>query len=172
MRRVDLEEERKVNAVTIYHNPACSTSRNTLGLIRHAGIEPKVVEYLRTPPTEDELRELVARMNVPVRAILREKDSRCNGCRECAAQRKPRPTCRSDHSGSLHGKVTAKRPVRPVFRAVIPDSDLLDARGHPLGTPVTRRRSTCHSSRRASDHAVGQCRVLTRSAKSHARPKA
>jgi arsenate reductase len=73
MRRVDLEEERKVNAVTIYHNPACSTSRNTLGLIRHAGIEPKVVEYLRTPPTEDELRELVARMNVPVRAILREK---------------------------------------------------------------------------------------------------
>jgi len=64
-----------VNAVTIYHNPACGTSRNTLGLIRHAGIEPKVIEYLRTPPSKDELREIVARMNAPVRALLRQKDT-------------------------------------------------------------------------------------------------
>ena len=64
-----------MNAVTIYHNPACGTSRNTLGLIRHAGIEPKVIEYLRTPPSKDELREIVARMNAPVRALLRQKDT-------------------------------------------------------------------------------------------------
>lgn len=59
--------------VTIWHNPACGTSRNTLALIRHAGIEPKVVEYLKTPPTRDELRELLAQMKMPVRDLLREK---------------------------------------------------------------------------------------------------
>ena len=59
--------------VTIYHNPACGTSRNVLALIRHAGIEPLVVEYLKTPPTKDELRALVAATGEPVRALLREK---------------------------------------------------------------------------------------------------
>jgi len=59
--------------VTIYHNPACGTSRNTLALIRHAGIEPTVVEYLKTPPGKDRLRELVAATGQPVRALLREK---------------------------------------------------------------------------------------------------
>jgi len=59
--------------VTIYHNPACGTSRNALALIRHAGIEPVVIEYLKTPPTKDKLRELVAATGEPVRALLREK---------------------------------------------------------------------------------------------------
>ena len=59
--------------IIIFHNPACGTSRNTLALIRHAGIEPRVVEYLKTPPSKDALRELVAAMNIPVRALLREK---------------------------------------------------------------------------------------------------
>ncbi|MBV9739518.1 MAG: arsenate reductase (glutaredoxin) [Hyphomicrobiales bacterium] len=59
--------------VTIFHNPDCGTSRNTLALIRNAGIEPKIVEYLKTPPTRMMLRDLVRRMGVPVRAILREK---------------------------------------------------------------------------------------------------
>ncbi len=59
--------------VTIFHNPACGTSRNTLALLRHAGLEPVVVEYLKTPPTKAELRALLAEMGVPVRAILREK---------------------------------------------------------------------------------------------------
>jgi arsenate reductase (glutaredoxin) len=59
--------------VTIYHNPACGTSRNVLALIRHAGIEPVVIEYLKTPPTRDKLRELVAATGEPVRALLREK---------------------------------------------------------------------------------------------------
>jgi arsenate reductase len=61
--------------VTIYHNPACGTSRNTLALIRHAGIEPVVIEYLKTPPSRDKLRELVAAMRIPVRALLREKET-------------------------------------------------------------------------------------------------
>lgn len=59
--------------VTIYHNPACGTSRNTLGLIRNAGIEPRVIEYLKTPPGRSELVDLIARMGVPVRSIMREK---------------------------------------------------------------------------------------------------
>jgi arsenate reductase len=59
--------------VTIYHNPACGTSRNTLALLRHAGIEPKVVEYLKTPPTKGELRRMLANAGMSVRAVLREK---------------------------------------------------------------------------------------------------
>ena len=59
--------------VTIYHNPACGTSRNVLGLIRNTGLEPVVIEYLKTPPSREELRGLIARMGVSVRAVLREK---------------------------------------------------------------------------------------------------
>jgi arsenate reductase (glutaredoxin) len=59
--------------VIIYHNPDCGTSRNTLGMIRNAGIEPHVIEYLKTPPSRPLLIELIARMGIPVRALLREK---------------------------------------------------------------------------------------------------
>jgi arsenate reductase (glutaredoxin) len=59
--------------VIIYHNPDCGTSRNVLGLIRNAGIEPHVVEYLKTPPSRAMLKHLIARMGVPVRSLLREK---------------------------------------------------------------------------------------------------
>jgi arsenate reductase (glutaredoxin) len=59
--------------IIIYHNPACATSRNTLGLIRNAGIEPHVIEYLKTPPTRVMLRTLVERMGISVRKVLREK---------------------------------------------------------------------------------------------------
>ncbi len=62
-----------MSTVTIYHNPACGTSRNVLGLIRNAGIEPTVVEYLKTPPSRAGLADLIRRMGVPVRAVLREK---------------------------------------------------------------------------------------------------
>jgi arsenate reductase len=61
--------------VIIYHNPACGTSRNTLGLIRNAGIEPHVIEYLKTPPSRVMLRNLIARMAISVRSLLREKDT-------------------------------------------------------------------------------------------------
>lgn len=59
--------------VKIFHNPACGTSRNVLGLIRHAGIEPEVVEYLRTPPTRAELVRLLADAGLSVREVLRDK---------------------------------------------------------------------------------------------------
>jgi arsenate reductase len=59
--------------VTIYHNPDCGTSRNTLALIRNAGIEPKVIEYLKTPPSRETLKGLIRKMGIPVRALLREK---------------------------------------------------------------------------------------------------
>jgi len=59
--------------ITIYHNPACGTSRNVLALIRHAGLEPTVIEYLKTPPDRATLQRLIAAMGVPVRELLRQK---------------------------------------------------------------------------------------------------
>jgi arsenate reductase (glutaredoxin) len=59
--------------VTIYHNPACGTSRNVLALIRNAGIEPTVIEYLKHPPDRSTLKELLRRMQISPRALLREK---------------------------------------------------------------------------------------------------
>ncbi len=57
----------------IYHNPACGTSRNTLALIRAAGIEPQVIEYLKSPPSRDQVRALAAATGQPLRALIREK---------------------------------------------------------------------------------------------------
>jgi len=59
--------------ITIYHNPACGTSRNTLGLIRNSGEEPAVIEYLKTPPTRTTLPRLLADAGLSVRDVLREK---------------------------------------------------------------------------------------------------
>ncbi|NOG73646.1 arsenate reductase (glutaredoxin) [Roseicella sp. DB1501] len=59
--------------VTIYHNPDCGTSRNVLGLIRNSGEEPVVIEYLKTPPSRTELADLIRRMGIPVRGVLRQK---------------------------------------------------------------------------------------------------
>ncbi|WP_426453445.1 arsenate reductase (glutaredoxin) [Acinetobacter sp. KB005] len=58
--------------VKIYHNPACGTSRNTLALIRHAGIEPIVIEYLQTPPSKDELTQLISQARLTVRDAIRK----------------------------------------------------------------------------------------------------
>ncbi len=60
-------------SVTIYHNPDCGTSRNTLAMIKQSGVEPTVIEYLKTPPSRARLLELIATMQMPVRALLREK---------------------------------------------------------------------------------------------------
>ncbi|WP_300974379.1 arsenate reductase (glutaredoxin) [Sphingomonas sp. LHG3406-1] len=57
----------------IYHNPACGTSRNVLAFLREHGIEPRVIEYLKTPPTRDEVRDLARMAGVPLRDLLREK---------------------------------------------------------------------------------------------------
>lgn len=59
--------------ITIFHNPACGTSRNTLAMIRNSGVEPTVVEYLKTPPTKARLQELLAAMGTGPRELLREK---------------------------------------------------------------------------------------------------
>jgi arsenate reductase len=58
---------------TIYHNPACGTSRNTLAMIRQSGEEPVVIEYLKTPPSREQLTALAAAIGIPVRGLLREK---------------------------------------------------------------------------------------------------
>ena len=64
--------------VIIYHNPDCGTSRNALGMIRNAGIEPHVIEYLKTPPARALLKQLIARMGISVRSVLREKGTPFN----------------------------------------------------------------------------------------------
>jgi arsenate reductase (glutaredoxin) len=60
-------------SITIYHNPNCGTSRNVLALIRNSGVEPEVVEYLKTPPGRDMLIALIAQLGMPVRDLLRQK---------------------------------------------------------------------------------------------------
>ena len=60
--------------VILYHNPRCGTSRNTLGLIRNSGVEPHIIEYLKTPPSRVLLRQLAARTGMPLRALLRDKE--------------------------------------------------------------------------------------------------
>ena len=60
--------------ITIYHNPKCGTSRNALAAIRAAGHEPRVIEYLKSPPSREELKKLIARMNLPVRDVVRKKE--------------------------------------------------------------------------------------------------
>src|SRR5690606_37787990 len=62
-----------MTGITIYHNPACGTSRNVLGLIRNSGEEPNVIEYLKTPHDRETLRALIAAMGTPVRDVLRQK---------------------------------------------------------------------------------------------------
>ncbi|MDP2818961.1 MAG: arsenate reductase (glutaredoxin) [Polaromonas sp.] len=59
--------------ITIYHNPQCGTSRNTLALIRNSGAEPEVIEYLKTPPSRETLVQLIAAMGMPVRDVIRHK---------------------------------------------------------------------------------------------------
>ena len=62
-----------MSSVTIYHNPQCGTSRNTLALIRNAGIEPTIVEYLQTPPSREQLAQMIKAAGLTVRGALREK---------------------------------------------------------------------------------------------------
>jgi arsenate reductase len=59
--------------ITVYHNPQCGTSRNTLAMIRNSGVEPLVIEYLKTPPSRDEVMTLVAAMGIGLRDMLRQK---------------------------------------------------------------------------------------------------
>jgi arsenate reductase len=67
-----MHEEDKM-PVTIYHNPACGTSRNTLAMIRASGVEPTVIEYLKTPPTREKLQEIISKTGGNIHALIREK---------------------------------------------------------------------------------------------------
>ena len=62
-----------MSKITIYHNPSCGTSRNTLALIRNSGVEPEVIEYLKNPPTKANLQDLLKAIGISVRELLREK---------------------------------------------------------------------------------------------------
>ena len=75
LRACDGRQDRELlrMSVTIYHNPACGTSRNALALIRATGVEPEVIHYLETPPSRDELVSLIRRMGIGPRDLLREK---------------------------------------------------------------------------------------------------
>ena len=64
-----------MSSCTIYHNPACGTSRNVLALIRNTGVEPDVIDYVKTPPTRETLVTLIAQMAVPVRDMMRRKEA-------------------------------------------------------------------------------------------------
>jgi len=70
-------KQRRMTDATIFHNPDCGTSRNVLALLRHAGIEPVVIEYLKTPPDRAMLQSLLAAMGLPVRELLRRKGTPC-----------------------------------------------------------------------------------------------
>ena len=70
-----LKEIQFMAPITIYHNPACGTSRNVLAFIRNTGVEPEVIEYLINPPSRQRLLALIAQMGISVRALLRSKDS-------------------------------------------------------------------------------------------------
>jgi arsenate reductase len=70
-----LNAKAELMTVTIYHNPSCLTSRNVLAMIRQSGEEPIVIEYLKNPPSRQRLKELIKAMGVPVRALLREKET-------------------------------------------------------------------------------------------------
>ena len=65
--------------VRIYHNPRCNTSRNTLALLRHKGIEPEIVEYLKTPYTAAQLKTLLAQLGMPAKALVRKKEAAAAG---------------------------------------------------------------------------------------------
>jgi arsenate reductase len=70
------KEKKAMADITIYHNPQCGTSRNTLALIRNSGVEPEVIEYLQYPPSRETLVALVARTGQPLRALIRSKEKR------------------------------------------------------------------------------------------------
>jgi arsenate reductase len=66
-------------AVTMYHNPRCNTSRKTLALLRERGVEPTIIEYLKTPPSAPELKELLGQLQIPAAKLLRKKEAAAAG---------------------------------------------------------------------------------------------
>lgn len=111
-----------MSTVTIYHNPKCSTSRNALALLRERGIEPVVVEYLKTPPSRDELRAIAQATGEPLRALLRTKQA------ECAEQGLDDPSVSDDQllDAMVATPVLINRPI------------VVTPKGARLGRPLER----------------------------------
>ena len=119
-------------SVTIYHNPACGTSRNTLAMIRQSGEEPEVIEYLKTPPSRARLIELIEAMGISVRALLREKGTPYAELGLADPEMERRPADRF-HAG-------ASDPDQPADRG--------DAEGHAAVPAVGSRARSARPSRR------------------------
>ena len=111
-----------MNDVTIYHNPKCSTSRNALALLRERGIEPRIVEYLKTPPTREELQRIAQATGRPLRALLRTKQA------EVAEQGLDNPALTDDQlvDAMLATPVLINRPI------------VVTPKGARLGRPLER----------------------------------
>ena len=111
-----------MSPVTLYHNPNCSTSRNALALLRERGIEPVVVEYLKTPPSRDELKAIAAATGEPLRALLRTRQA------EYAAQGLDNPALTDDQllDAMLATPVLINRPI------------VVTPQGARLGRPLER----------------------------------
>ena len=111
-----------MSPVTLYHNPNCSTSRNALALLRERGIEPVVVEYLKTPPSRDELKAIAAATGEPLRALLRTRQA------EYAEQGLDNPTLTDDQllDAMLATPVLINRPI------------VVTPQGARLGRPLER----------------------------------
>lgn len=127
--------------ITIYHNPSCGTSRNVLAMIRSTGEEPRVIEYLKTPPTRAELQELLKAMGMPVRDILRRKGTPY----EALGLDNP------DLTDDQLFEVIAQHPVliqRPIVvtplgtRLCRPSETVLDILPRPPQTPFTKEDGT------------------------------
>jgi arsenate reductase len=119
--------------VTIYHNPSCGTSRNTLAMIRQSGEEPKVIEYLKTPPTRTRLVELIAAMGMSPRALLREKGT------PYAELRLADPKWSDDEliDAMLAHPILINRPIVATPKGVRlcrPSELVLDLLAHPAGS--------------------------------------
>lgn len=137
--------------VTIYHNPDCGTSRNTLAMIRNAGIEPTVIEYLKTPPTRDKLVQLIGAAGLSVREALRQKgtphaelglDNPSLGDGELLDAMLKEP---DSHQSSVRGDATG--------RALVPT--VRGSSRYPAGS----RERAVHKGRRRSG---GRCRGTSR----------
>ncbi|MEO8319498.1 MAG: arsenate reductase (glutaredoxin) [Bradyrhizobium sp.] len=122
-------------SVTIYHNPSCGTSRNTLAMIRQSGEEPEVIEYLKNPPTRARLLELIQAMGISVRGLLREKGT------PYAELRLADPKWSDDQllAFMLAHPILINRPIVVTpkgTRLCRPSEAVLELLAHPLGSFV------------------------------------
>ena len=127
--------------ITIYHNPSCGTSRNVLAMIRHSGVEPTVIEYLKNPPTHHELQGLLKAMNMPLRDILRRKGTPY----DALGLDNPNLTDEQIFEAIAQHPVLIQRPivVTPLgTRLCRPSEAVLDILPGPMSGPFTKEDGT------------------------------